>query len=137
MAEIGEYLLELQVEQDHIRRLWDDILNILLERVNDKAIPVSQLRHVTEELRLVLFATKGRSGLWASVIDVVLLLLKEDATIHVFRNQLPYNESTVYRALRRLELAGFATSMKSENSLGLVWTINKERCPVLYRASRY
>jgi DNA-binding transcriptional ArsR family regulator len=128
--------LSLQKEegQDEIRLLWDEILDILLERIHHKAISLTELAHLIEELEILLRAVKGRHGVWGSVIDIALQLLRKDVTIHDLISELSYNESTIYRALGRLELAGFATSNFQDGSR--CWTINKSRCPVLYRARR-
>jgi hypothetical protein len=123
-------------EQEQVRALWDNILDMLLEQIGRKSIPLSELQHLVEELNQVLLASKGRRAIWGSVIDVILVLLKSDASIRDFRTQLPYAESTIYRALWRLESAGFAQARKGPE-LARVWTINSERCPVLFHASRF
>jgi len=127
--------LRTNADEDEIRAIWDRILDILLERTHRKSIAIAELAHVIEELSLLFRAVKGRNGAWASVIEVSLFLLKRDATVSDLKASLPFNESTLYRALSRLELAGFAAHMEGRD-LGRVWTINKEKCPVLYRASR-
>jgi hypothetical protein len=124
-----------KVGEEEIRLLWDGILDILLERIHHKSISIAELAHLIDELNLLLRAAKGRSGVWGSVIDVVLVLLRQDATITDLKNSTRYGESTLYRALSRLELVGFAIRMQGEG-LGSRWTINGERCPVLFRASR-
>jgi hypothetical protein len=124
-----------KLEEDEIHKLWDNILQILIQQMNERSVPVTRVKHLTDELQLILSASKGSRDLWNSVIDVLLVLLESDATIKDFKQRLPYNESTIYRALSRLEAVGFAESKKRE-TLARVWTINKERCPILYRASR-
>jgi hypothetical protein len=130
----GEILLK-KGNEDEIRLLWDGILNILLERVHRKSISDSELTHLVEELTSLFRAVKGKNGTWGSVLDVTIVLLNRDASIHEFCIELPYNESTIYRALRRLELAGFA-AIDGRVDERTKWTIDKTRCPVLYRASR-
>jgi hypothetical protein len=127
-------LLREKANEDEIRLLWDGILDILLERIHHKSISVVELVHLVDELNILLRAIKGRNGVWGSVIDLILILMRKDVTIRELRTELQYNESTIYRALTRLELAGFATRM-DHDSLHQ-WTVNKVRCPVLYRASR-
>lgn len=124
-----------KVAEDEVRLLWDGILDILLERVSHKSISVTELSHLIDELNILLRAVKGRTGVWGSVIDIALLLLKRDVTIRDLRAELPYNESTVYRALGRLESAGFALQLTDDDGLHR-WTVNRDRCPVLHRASR-
>ena len=121
---------------DEIRLLWDGILDILLERVNHKSISNVDLAHLIVELDLLLRAVKGLKGIWGSVVEVAMFLMKRDATIGDLRMNMKYNESTIYRALGRLEIAGVAARTKGQGMAGL-WTINRERCPVLYRASRF
>ncbi len=123
------------MEDAEIRLLWDGILDILLERIHHKSISVKELTHLTDELRILLRAVKGKNGVWGSVIEVAQILLERDATISDFRACLPFNESTLYRALSRLERSGFASHAKGE-SMARLWSINREKCPVLYRASR-
>ena len=120
---------------EEIRTLWDGILDILLERVHNKSISLTELAHVTDELNILLRAVKGRSGVWGSVVDVALQLLRRDVTIRDLRAELHYNESTIYRALERLESVGFASQISDESGLHR-WTVNSEMCPVLHRASR-
>lgn len=123
------------MDEDEIRLLWDGILDILLERIHHKSISLMELAHLTDELVILLRAIKGQTGVWGSVIDVVLQLLKEDVTVRDLRAELHYNESTIYRALTRLELAGFAVQ-RNDDFGSRRWTVNRDRCPVLYRASR-
>jgi hypothetical protein len=133
-ALIAEDLLSAKTNEDEIRLLWDGILDILLERIHHKSITIAELAHLVDELNILLRAVKGRNGVWGSVVDLVLILMRKDVTIRELRTELQYNESTIYRALTRLELAGFASRMERD---GLQhWTVNKVRCPVLYRASR-
>jgi hypothetical protein len=122
-------------DEHEIRALWDGILDILLERINHKSIPIAELGHLNEELNILLRAMKGKTGVWRSVIDVSLILLRKDATARDLRAELPYNESTLYRALNRLEMAGFAT-VKESGDGSRIWTVNSDRCPVLHRARR-
>jgi hypothetical protein len=102
-------------EKEKVRQFWDEILDIMLERINRKSVPVKELAHVTDELRRILAASKGKLSIWGSVIDVALVLLTSDAQIHDFKRQTRYNESTIYRALARLEAAGFAEAQKGED----------------------
>jgi len=133
----GEYLSKQaptkKSEDAAIAELWDRILDILLQRVNRKAIPDIELRHVVGEIKLILLAAKGRDSVWRSVIDVVISMLEKDCTIRDLRTSLPYNESTIYRALNRLESAGVIRSSRGKG-LARVWTIDEKKCPVLYRA---
>lgn len=69
-------------------------------------------------------------------MDVAFVLLERDARVDQLCVLLPYNQSTLYRALIRLEEAGFATRVKSRETAGALWTINSAKCPVLYRATR-
>ena len=124
-----------KANEEEIRILWDRILDILLERIHYKSISIFELTHLVDELNLLMRAAKGRGKIWVSVVDVALLLLKRDMTISELRTNLRFNESTLYRALSRLKLAGFATHSLG-SGLGRVWTINRETCPVLYRACR-
>ncbi len=126
--------LQARTKDEEVRVLWDGILDVLLERIHHKSISLAELEHLVEELEILLRAVKGKNGVWGSVIDVALQLLRRDVTICDLRSELPYNESTIYRALGRLELAGFATSSSQEGSRN--WTLNREKCPVLSRASR-
>ncbi|HZW85623.1 MAG TPA: hypothetical protein VFE91_06980 [Nitrososphaerales archaeon] len=120
---------------DEIRLLWDEILDILLERIHHKSISNAELSHLGEELNVLFRAVKGRRGAWDSVIDVALILLKRDTSVSAFRAELPYDESTIYRALARLESSGFATTTSSDDGLRR-WTVDRNRCPVLHRATR-
>ncbi|HEV2139343.1 MAG TPA: hypothetical protein VGR53_10935 [Nitrososphaerales archaeon] len=131
----AEDLLPAKANEDEIRLLWDGILDILLERVHYKSISIVELAHLIDELDIMFRAVKGRNGVWGSVIDVAMFLLKRDATINDLRSSLRFNESTLYRALSRLELAGLAVPSKGDG-LARLWTLNREKCPVLYRASR-
>ena len=126
--------LRPKTRDEEIRLLWDGILDILLERVSHKSISLAELTHLVEELDVLLRAVKGRNGVWGSVVDIAIQLMRKDVSIHDLRFELPYNQSTIYRALGRLELAGFAAS-KSEDGFRR-WTINRSRCPVLYHACR-
>jgi len=121
--------------ENQIRILWDGILDILLERVHHKSISNVELAHLIDELNLLLRAVKGSNGVWGSVVDVALFVVKRDVTIRDLRTNMEYNESTIYRALGRLEMAGVIVRTKGQGMAGL-WTINRETCPVLYRASR-
>lgn len=123
-----------KASEDEIRLLWDGILDILLERIHHKSISVTELAHLIDELNILLRAVKGRNGVWGSVIDVALLLLRRDAAIGDFKAELRYNESTIYRALARLDLAGFSCACATSGPK--TWSISREKCPVLYRATR-
>lgn len=127
--------MQSQVELDEIRQFWDMILDTLVDRIDRRTIPLSELKHVIEELRILLQSAKGRKSVWGSVIDVALVLLKHDVTVRDLRLEVACNDSTIYRALSRLESVGFTKQLSTGESLGR-WTINKERCPVLYHASR-
>jgi len=118
-----------------IRALWDHILDVLLERIHHRSISETELARLVDELNILLHAAKGRNGVWASVIDIALLLLERDISIRDLRTSLSYNEFTMYRAIERLCLAGIASPTTGE-TMGKVWTINRERCPVLWRATR-
>jgi len=132
---IEEEPLRTKAHEDEIRLLWDGILEILLERIHHKSISDRELTHLIDELDILMRAVKGKNGVWVSVIDIALFLLRRDATIGDLRAGLQFNESTLYRALSRLENAGFATILNSDEGHRR-WTLNKDRCPILYRASR-
>jgi predicted transcriptional regulator len=96
----------------------------------------SKLRRcVVDEVKIVLNCIKGKKNNWKSVVDVVLCLLDSECNIASLKARLGYSEAPIYRALRRLELAGFTIRLKSPDSSGHRWVINKERCPVLYCAT--
>jgi len=124
-----------KLHEDEIRLLWDGILDILLERIHQKSISLAELSHLIHELDDLMRAIKGKDGVWGSVVDVAVILLKRDVSICNLRAELCYNESTIYRALNRLEAAKIAKSIPGEG-LATLWTINDDQCPVLYRASR-
>jgi hypothetical protein len=105
-------------EKEHVKQVWDEILDILIERMTRKSVPIYELKHLTDELQCILSASKGKKMAWSSVIDVARLLMRADATVGDFRSQLSYNESTIYRALRRLQSAWFCPTSKRRDDSG-------------------
>jgi len=129
-----EELMQSRANVEDVRMLWDGILDILLERVHHKSISIVELAHIAVEVDILLRAIKGKNGVWGSVIDVASQLIKKDVCPRELISELPYNASTIYRALERLELTGFAVRPLDGSRC---WTINSEKCPVLYRATRH
>jgi predicted transcriptional regulator len=122
-------------EKSTVERAWDEILDVLFHRFDRRFVKTSEMRHIVDEVKIVLNCIKGKKNNWKSVVDVVLCLLDGECNIASLKARLGYSEATIYRALRRLELAGFAIRLKSSGSSGHRWLINKERCPLLYRAT--
>jgi len=85
---------------------------------------------------IILFnAMKGKYRAWTSVIDVCMLILQKDMSADDLYHSLPYSKSVVYKAIQRLESIRFIVPMEVNGS-GKIWTINKEKFPILYMASR-
>jgi hypothetical protein len=116
-------------------RAWGRILDIFFEQLMARGLPLYEARRVSTEIELLLKAVRGKKGTWASVVDVALQLLREDRTVHEMYLRLGCAESTIYRALRRLEQVGFATQMDS-GRLNRPWTLNRTSFPILHRLTR-
>ena len=125
----------LPEEADRIRLLWDEILDILMERVGSQSVPRNDLRHLNKELHLILGASRGKKVIRTSVIDVLMVLLVSDGTIQDFSKKLTYNDSTIYRALETLECCGLAQPTRA-GQLAHTWTIDKTKFPIIYAAVR-
>ena len=110
----------------------DKILDLIVNLAQQRLIPLNQARQVIKEVELIFRAAKGRKiGAWSSVLDVATQLLKGDVSIKSLSRKLRYDKSTLYRALIKLEAVGFAERLNNKG-LEKFWTINKERCPILY-----
>ncbi len=118
-----------------VRALWDSVLDMLFVRMGYRSISIAELKHLKTEVRALLLASRGVGSAWKSVIDTALLLMEADSTVRRIETELPYSESTIYRALTRLADAGFAESFPC-NEMGRSWSINREKCPILYLATR-
>ncbi|MEM3368482.1 MAG: hypothetical protein QW193_01135 [Nitrososphaerales archaeon] len=124
----------METLDEEIKSLWDKVLESIFERLKYKTLTVNELRHLKDELLFLSYASKGKRS-WPSVIDVFFELIKEDISVKKLLGRLNYSESQIYRALKRLEAAGIA-EQKPKEGLEKFWTINKFKCPVLYRATR-
>lgn len=114
----------------------DKFLDLIVNLAQQRLIPLNQASQVIKEVELIFKAAKGRKiGAWSSVLDVAAQLLKEDVSKKSLSKKLRYHDSTLHRALEKLEAAGFA---KPSYNVGRekFWTINKERCPILYWITR-
>ncbi len=110
-------------------------MDILFERVEHRFVPVSQIRHLVPELRQLLSSSKGRKFLSNSVVNLMILMLEGDATIREMRLNMRCSESTIYRALAKLERIGFVEHTVDRQDTRR-WTIGKKNFPILYCASR-
>jgi hypothetical protein len=114
--------------------LWDKMFETFFERMRYKTITIEEARHVIDEIILLLRAIKGYKNPWNSVIDVALYALKKDMTTKELLQTYSYDRSTIYRALNRLTAIGFLMPV-TQNSEE-VWTINRDRFPILFHVSR-
>lgn len=118
-----------------IYKLWDEILDILFERVERRYVPKSQVKHLVPELRQLLSSAKGQKFLSNSVVSLIIVMMDGDATVRELKLSVHCSESTIYRALAKLARIGFVEStVDGENARR--WTIGRKSFPILYCASR-
>lgn len=111
----------------------------------DIGIPIIEFRKTEEapsvpllgEIERMIRICKGKTYYWTPCIDVALLMLKEDVSVSklmmkVKRNKSTYNKNTFQKCLQKLSLAGFAAIVVNSRSLEPVYTLNRDRFPLLY-----
>lgn len=113
--------------------LWDKMFDALFDRIRYKTLTIEEARHVIDEVILLLRAAKGRERPWNSVIEIVAIILKRDVSTKEIMQICMYARSTVYRSLNRLKSVGFIVTKKDED----VWTVNRDKFPILFYASRF
>lgn len=126
--------IDVEENFEDAKILWDKMFETFFERMRFRTITIEEARHVIDEIILLLRAIKGYKNPWNSVIDVALYVLKQDVTTKQLLETYPYDRSTIYRALNRLAGIGFVIPVT--NDVAEIWTINKERFPILFHASR-
>lgn len=121
-------------EHDKTETLWDEF-HRLSTRIRQGTLTLQEIRHLVDEIAILLNAMKGKNHAWISVIDVSILLLQKDMSANDLYYSLPYSKSVVYKAIQKLESIRFIVSKEIDGS-EKIWTINREKFPVLYMASR-
>ena len=118
-----------------VYKLWDEVLDILFERVERRYIPISQVKHLIPELQQLLSSAKGQKFLSNSVVNLIISMMDGDATARELRLSVHCSESTIHRSLAELVRIGSVEStVDGENTRR--WTIGRKSFPILYCASR-
>jgi hypothetical protein len=114
--------------------LYDE-LHKLSTRIRQGTLTLQEMRHLVDENIILFKAMKGKYRGWKSVIDVSILILQKDMSANDLYHSLPYSKSILYRAIRKLESIKFLVP-NGTNGSEKIWTINSEKFPILYMASR-
>jgi len=122
-------------DRDVLYQLWDEVLDILFERIERRYVPMALVKHLVPELRQLLSSAKGQKFLTNSVVNLIMVMIEGDATAGELRLGMHCSESTIYRALAKLERIGFLEPAVDRQNPRR-WTIARKSFPILYCASR-
>jgi hypothetical protein len=119
---------------DDAKRLWDKMFESFFDRLRYKTLTIEEAKHIIDEIELLLRCIRGYNHPWNSVIDIVLCAIKTDISTRELLQTCPYDRSTIYRALNRLKAIGFLISVVHDSEE--VWTINRDRFPIIFHITR-
>jgi len=106
------------------------ILKLLRRELKQLLPPSYEFKNVAKEVTFLFDSAKHKTGFKWSVIIVGLAVMAKDASAVALQSELGLHRITVYRALGRLQKAGF---LRRRNGL---WTLNEDKCPILYWLTR-